>query len=210
LAQVTTTFTPITKPSNLTAAEKKPDSVHVMLTWKDNSSNEDGFIVERRDGDTLSTGSFTAIDTVGQNITSYADTSTVQNTTYTYRIYAYNQYTVSDFSDTTQITTPIISGITKVAPIPKEFSLGQNYPNPFNPSTRIQFELPVEARVTITIYNTLGQEVTRLYNSVASAGVHEINFNASRLSSGIYFYRIVANGANGKNFISTKRMLLLK
>jgi Concanavalin A-like lectin/glucanases superfamily/Secretion system C-terminal sorting domain/Fibronectin type III domain len=200
----------LSNPTNLTATKKTPDSIHVQLNWKDNSPNESGFIVERKTGDSSSSGSFAVIDTLGANVTSFADTNTSSNTTYSYRVFAYNQFGVSAFSNIATITTPIITGIRDINVIPKEYGLYQNYPNPFNPSTTIGFALPTAARVTITIYNTLGQEVSRLLDRDMNAGVHSMSFNALNLASGIYFYRIVANGVNGKNFISTKRMLLLK
>lgn len=87
---------------------------------------------------------------------------------------------------------------------PKSFSIG-NYPNPFNPSTTIQYALPVNAFVKITICNILGQTITTLVNQNMEQGVHEVNFNASNFSSGTYIYRIEAG-----NFIATKKMLLIK
>jgi hypothetical protein len=76
--------------------------------------------------------------------------------------------------------------------LPKTFSLEQNYPNPFNPSTKIKFAIPSESHVTLTIYDILGQEVTTLVNEVVQPGYHEILFVGSRLSSGVYFYRLQA------------------
>jgi photosystem II stability/assembly factor-like uncharacterized protein len=89
--------------------------------------------------------------------------------------------------------------------IPATFSLNQNYPNPFNPSTMISFALPKSGMVTLKIYNSLGKEVETLVNENMAAGNHEITFNASGLTSGIYFYRINANG-----FTDTKKMMLVK
>ena len=89
--------------------------------------------------------------------------------------------------------------------IPREFSLGQNYPNPFNPVTNIQFGLPKNSFVTIKIYDILGREVSVLLNEFKEAGLYEVNFNASKLSSGMYFYRIEAGSFSG-----IKRMVLLK
>lgn len=93
---------------------------------------------------------------------------------------------------------------------PKSFSLEQNYPNPFNPSTTIRFALPISAKVTIKLYNALGQEVTNVLSADLTAGIHETVFNASALSSGVYFYMIKAQGTNGSNYTSTKRMILIK
>jgi Secretion system C-terminal sorting domain len=94
--------------------------------------------------------------------------------------------------------------------IPDQFSLANNYPNPFNPSTVIKFGLPQNAKVKISVYNILGQLVTQITNEEYSAGIHSVNFSASGISSGIYIYSINAVGENGKQFNSSKKMLLLK
>ncbi|HVO74144.1 MAG TPA: T9SS type A sorting domain-containing protein [Ignavibacteriaceae bacterium] len=94
--------------------------------------------------------------------------------------------------------------------IPKEFALEQNYPNPFNPSTTIRFTLPMKAKVEVKVYNTLGQEVASILNNEFEAGIHEINFDASNLSSGVYFYMLKAQGADASTFTFTKRMILMK
>ena len=86
-----------------------------------------------------------------------------------------------------------------------EFNLAQNYPNPFNPSTKINYSIPAEGLVTLKVYNIIGQEVATLVNDVKSAGAHSINFDASKLSSGIYLYKISSNGFN-----QTKKMMLIK
>jgi len=93
---------------------------------------------------------------------------------------------------------------------PSEFVLEQNYPNPFNPSTVIKFSLPVDSKVTIDLYNTLGEKVDQLVNKEFSTGNHDVNFDASDLSNGIYFYTLNAQDKNGKGFISTKKMVLMK
>lgn len=76
--------------------------------------------------------------------------------------------------------------------IPNEVALDQNYPNPFNPSTTIQYELPNNTDVTLTVYDVLGQKVATLVDENVEAGTHEVNFNASELSSGVYIYRLQA------------------
>ncbi len=94
--------------------------------------------------------------------------------------------------------------------IPAEFILSQNYPNPFNPATKIRFALPVDSKVRVTVYNTIGQEVTTLLNGEKQAGYHHISFNAASFASGVYFYTISAKGADGQNFRTTKKMMLVK
>jgi hypothetical protein len=88
---------------------------------------------------------------------------------------------------------------------PVTYSLEQNYPNPFNPSTTIAFTIPEQAFVTIKIYNTLGKEVALLLNADTEPGTHEINFDASKLTSGVYYYSIFT-----EHFSSTNKMMLLK
>jgi hypothetical protein len=84
-------------------------------------------------------------------------------------------------------------------------NLDQNYPNPFNPSTTIRYGLPSMAHVTLSIFNTLGQQVATLVNETQDAGYHDARFDASGLASGVYFYRIVAG-----SFVKTKTLLLLR
>ena len=104
----------------------------------------------------------------------------------------------------------IITGVDdKTVNVPTKFTLKQNYPNPFNPSTNINFSVPQASFVTLKIYDTLGKEVSTLVNEQMSAGTYKFNFNASKLTSGVYFYTITANGGNS-NFRQTKKMILLK
>jgi hypothetical protein len=88
---------------------------------------------------------------------------------------------------------------------PTGFVLYQNYPNPFNPSTTIKFTLPAQSNVKLNIYNALGQLVETLVNKEMSSGYHEVNFDASKLASGVYLYQLQAG-----DFNSVKKMLLLK
>ena len=99
---------------------------------------------------------------------------------------------------------------TEVA-IPKDFAVSQNYPNPFNPSTKIDYQVPVDAKVILEVYNIAGQKVIELVNQEQSAGYYTVDFGASKLSSGVYVYRLTASDkAIGNNFSSIKKMTLLK
>lgn len=89
--------------------------------------------------------------------------------------------------------------------IPAKYILMQNYPNPFNPTTNISFSIPSEEYVTLRLYDILGNEIAVLYNGVAKAGINTLSLNASRLSSGVYIYKIKAGSFN-----SSKVMTLLK
>jgi hypothetical protein len=94
---------------------------------------------------------------------------------------------------------------------PGDYNLKQNYPNPFNPSTVIKYSLPFESSVKLTIYNLIGEQVRQLVNKVEKKGVHEVNFNASTLSSGVYFYSIEASSIDGRqNYRCTKKLILQK
>ena len=111
-----------------------------------------------------------------------------------------------------------ISGMLEVSPIlsvedeiPTEFALDQNYPNPFNPTTKIRFSVPTQSNVKIKVYNIMGEEVALLNNGLSQPGIHEINWNAGNLASGIYLLRIQAAATdNSKEFIDMKKMILMK
>ncbi len=93
--------------------------------------------------------------------------------------------------------------------IPSTYSLEQNYPNPFNPETEIEFSLPVHAQVTLAVYDLMGREVAVLADAQFEAGKHTVSWNASDMSSGVYFYSIKTAGENS-GFSSTRKMMLLK
>jgi parallel beta-helix repeat protein len=97
-----------------------------------------------------------------------------------------------------------------VAVIPKKFSLSQNYPNPFNPATNISYNLPKSAKVVIKVYDIIGRVVKELVNEDREAGSYTVSFDGTNLASGIYFYKIEANQSDGKKFVDTKKMVLIK
>ena len=104
---------------------------------------------------------------------------------------------------------PLSQLLTAVRPIvnqvPIAFNLAQNYPDPFNPTTVIEYTIPKDSHVTLKIYDVLGQEVKTLVNQDQRVGRYSVNFNGSRLASGVYFYRLVAG-----NHVITKKMLMIK
>ncbi len=100
---------------------------------------------------------------------------------------------------------PAITAVNGKGAVPFTYSLGQNYPNPFNPSTIINYELKEAGIVTIKVFNLLGQVVNTLVNEKESAGKHSVRFDDSRLTAGVYFYHMASG-----NFVSTKKMILLK
>jgi hypothetical protein len=87
----------------------------------------------------------------------------------------------------------------------KEYELVQNYPNPFNPATIIKYNIPKSGEVKLRVFDILGREVTTLVNSYQKEGRYEVEFNASKLASGVYIYRLEAD-----DFVNSKKMLLVK
>ena len=92
-----------------------------------------------------------------------------------------------------------------VKSLPKEFGLEQNYPNPFNPTTNIKFHIPVDEHISLRVFTTLGEEVATIVNEARVAGTYTEKFDASRLASGVYIYRLTAG-----NFTQSKKFLLVK
>ncbi len=155
------------------------------------------------------------------NNSSYTSNTTVNGTPMT-NMNKHNHSDLSSGDGCTGITTvgsiytarPNISftinllatGVTNLSSeIPETFSLSQNYPNPFNPSTKINFGIPKQGFVSIKIYDVLGRVVKNLLSEVKNPGYYSVDFNASELSSGVYFYRMETNG-----FMDVKRMVLVK
>ena len=93
---------------------------------------------------------------------------------------------------------------------PETFALKNNYPNPFNPATTISVELPEAAVVSLRVYNVMGQQVAQLANGNYPAGYHQVTFDASKLSSGVYIARFEATGASGQLFSRDIKMQLIK
>ena len=90
-------------------------------------------------------------------------------------------------------------------PAPLDYGLNQNYPNPFNPVTTISYSIPIKSQVELVIYNTLGERIKKMVNEEKEAGRHSIEFDATFLPSGVYFYRLQAG-----SFVETKKMVLMK
>ena len=126
------------------------------------------------------------------------------NTVYFWRANARNGLGTGPFS-TIWFFTSVVTNISTNGEIPKEFRLYNNYPNPFNPSTKIKFDLPKSENVKLIVFNQLGQEVASLINEELVSGSYEYTFNADKISSGVYFYKIIT-----ESFTDTKKMLLLK
>ena len=93
---------------------------------------------------------------------------------------------------------------------PAEFALDPNYPNPFNPSTTIAYRLPASMRVNVTVFNLLGQRIATLADELQPAGAHTLRWDAGRLASGLYFYRVIAEGEAGRRIVEHRKMMLIK
>jgi hypothetical protein len=107
--------------------------------------------------------------------------------------------------DTILITVDNPTGVARRETIPLKFALEQNYPNPFNPTTTIEYQIPSQSLVTLKVYDLLGREVAMLVNERKDAGRYSVQWNATALSSGIYFYRLEANGKR-----DIKKMSMIK
>jgi hypothetical protein len=108
-----------------------------------------------------------------------------------------------------------VDGLTAVAGsfIPVQMVLEQNYPNPFNPLTTVRYGVPEKQYVTLTVFNTLGQQIAVLVDGEREGGYHEVRFDGSRLASGVYFYRLRARPTDGGqvgDFVEIRKMVLMR
>ena len=148
-------------------------------------------------------GIFTLIATVSNTTFTYTDNSVVMGEpgqVINYKVKAFGK----EFTNTVSTTViPYKRGIDSETEI--NYTLSQNYPNPFNPATIISFSIPENSFVSLKIYDVLGNEVSELVNEIKEKGNYNVSFDASNLSSGIYFYTLKAN-----SYSTTKKMLLAK
>ncbi|MEJ5263665.1 MAG: T9SS type A sorting domain-containing protein, partial [Ignavibacterium sp.] len=175
---------------------------NVTLNWSTaTETNNQGFEIQRSNGGEYEVVGYVAGHgtTVQPHSYSYIDQN-VGSGRYQYRLRQIDLDGKYEYSSVVEVE---VLG-------PKEFSLAQNYPNPFNPSTSIDFALAVDSRVTLKVFDVLGQEVMTLINGNYTAGSHKVNFDASGLNSGVYVYRIDATGNDGKTFSASRKMILNK
>lgn len=178
----------------------------VLLKWSTaTETNNLGFEVERKTSENNSWGKIAFIKSAGTTTEpqeySFRD-SRLESGAYSYRLKIIDLDGTFSYSQVVQVEIGI----------PDKYSLSQNYPNPFNPATRIDYQLPFDAKVQIELYSITGEKVATLVSGDFSAGYHTYELNASRLNlaSGVYFYRINAVDFNNGKFVDTKKLVLLK
>jgi hypothetical protein len=189
-------------PVELVSFAATVSGTNVNLSWATASeTNNNGFEVQK-----AVNGEYTTIGFVsGHGTTTEAQqyTYTDRNLsagTYSYRLKQVDLDGTFEYSNEVEV---------EVLP-PDEFSLAQNFPNPFNPSTKINYSLAIDSKVTLTVYNMLGEAVSVLINNNVSAGTHSVDFDATNLNSGVYFYKVEAQGINGESFTQVRKMMLTK
>ena len=191
-------FIPSVVPVELISFNAVAENGKVRLNWYTASeTNNAGFKIERsKDGADYEEIFFIGGNgtTTNRNVYSYLDES-VSSGVYYYRLKQVN------FDGSFEY----LNVVTVDLGTPDKFLLEQNYPNPFNPKTVITFQTPAEAKITLKIYDVLGNEVATLLDEQKSAGIYNVELDAAQLTSGIYFYQLISKG-----FSSTKKMILLK
>ena len=187
-------------PVELVSFTASQSNDQIQLSWITATElNNQGFEIERK-----TTESWEKIGFVNGNGTttemqyySFTDNSGLVNNVYK----IYYRLKQIDFDGTYEYSNEVTIELSQ----PDSYLLNQNYPNPFNPSTIISWQLPESKFVTLKIYDVLGNEVASLINEEKPAGNFEVEFNATALSSGIYYYKLVAG-----DFVDVKKMILLK
>jgi hypothetical protein len=189
---------PIVLPVELTAFSAKAVDGGIQLSWTTATEmNNSGFEIERK-----STSEFVKIGFVTGKGTSVLPVSySFVDNGLEAGVYYYRLKQI-DFNGTSTYSNVVEADLS----MPIAFGLNQNYPNPFNPATTIKFQIAEPVNVTLTVYNALGAEVAVLIdNQLTTPGQHTVQFNASKLASGTYIYRLTAG-----SFVETRKMVLMK
>ncbi len=198
-------------PVELTSFKAQSVDGNVNLEWQTaTETNNKGFEVQRYEVSPLQGGELKGWVNIGfvegNGTTTKSHSYSFINNNVETGSYSYRLKQI-DFDGSFEYSNIVDVEVTN---IPLEFSLSQNYPNPFNPTTNINFSLPVDSRVTLEVYNILGQKVKTLISNELTAGNNNITFDASGFNSGVYIYRIEAEGNNGEKFSANKKMILTK
>jgi hypothetical protein len=168
------------------------------------------YVVNTANGENLNTGTWNQNQVIPKTVSATLDNAWIAGNC-NLNILVYKDSTASlYFSTVEQGNIVPLAGLVGISgtsgEVPSQYSLSQNYPNPFNPSTQIQYNVSKQSFVTIRVYDMTGTEVASLVNSNQTAGKYSIDFNASNIASGVYFYTMFANGSK----IDTKKMMLVK
>ena len=184
-------------PVELTSFTAEENSNSVMIKWSTaTETNNKGFEVQKKvDGLYTSIGFIEGHGTTTKPFSYKFNDNNIQPGESTYRIRQVDFDGAFEYSD--ELTISINN--------PADFDLSQNYPNPFNPTTKIRFSIPADNHVKLTLYNLLGEKVKDIIDSNYKAGTHEVNLDASNLSSGVYLYKIESG-----NFVNIKKMMVMK
>jgi photosystem II stability/assembly factor-like uncharacterized protein len=201
-------FIDFTIPVELESFTASKDVNKIILSWETaTETNNYGFEIERKlkNQDWVKLGFVDGKGTTAKN-QSYQFSDDYSFLAYEGKIlYRLKQI---DYDGTYDYSKQIYVDVTF---IPEEFYVSQNYPNPFNPSTTIEYSLPSESNVRISIYNSVGQEIEKLVSSVQQQGIHKIVWDASKFASGIYFYSFKADELNGqKSAHEMKKIILIR
>ena len=186
-------------PVELTSFAASVSNDVVTLNWSTATEvNNKGFEVERKSGETWSKIGFVDGNGTATEVNNYTFVNEVKGLSgaIEYRLKQIDFDGTYEYSDVVSV---------EVTTVPDKFNLAQNYPNPFNPSTVISFSLPENGLAIVKVYDIIGNEVQELVNGVKEAGTYQVTFDASNLTSGIYFYHLKAG-----TFFETRKMILLK
>lgn len=205
---LTQLFDPVL-PVELAAFEASPEGRDIRLFWETKTEvNSNRYEVERTpiNGSGLkSWGKIGEVQASGTSTTareySFVDNK-LQSGKYIYRL------KIVDNDGTFEYSKEVEGEVA----LPKDYAISQNYPNPFNPTTRIDYQLPFDSKVTLELYGVTGEKVGTIINSELAAGYYttEVNASALNLASGVYIYRMSANGQNNQNFVQVKKLMLTK
>lgn len=193
-------------PVELTSFTLSPQGKNVFIKWETKTeTNTKSFEIERA---LSSSNDWRVVGTVNASGTSttpkeYSFTDKNLNVgRYNYRL------KIVDFDGTYDYSNIVEAEIS----LPKEYAISQNYPNPFNPSTRVDYQLPFDSKVTLELFAVTGEKVATLINNELSAGYYTADVDAAalNLASGMYIYRMTAQNPSGQNFVHVKKFMLTK
>lgn len=202
----------------------------IYLEWDDTSDNEKGFCIEYMMN---SSEIWTPLDSVERNVTEYGPISFAQLDTFHFRVYAYNDFGNSGYTNTISVIFDLSeegtattsentkynllrdpefeeTGFEEESSLPNDFGLGPIYPNPFNPETTISYHLPKDGSIIISIFNLRGQKISQLVDDIKKHGNYEViwhgrDMNNNIVGSNLYIVRMEAEG-----FVQTQKIIYMK